>query len=132
MPCSQDWAFFLLFKTHTLVGPLPYSFFTNAIIYHQSTVQRWILLLNLTWTLCGRRSGFYQYATQVVVITTAQLHATNSKLRFCAASNPNRGMSEIRGGEDMWQWSRLEIRLNGFRRSTIPQKQFNSATSNPK
>ena len=27
-------------------------------------------------------------------------------------------------GEDLWQWSRLEIRLNTFRRSTIPQKQF--------
>ena len=34
------------------------------------------------------------------------------------------GVSEIRDGEDLWQWSRLEIRLNTFRRSTIPQKQF--------
>ena len=25
---------------------------------------------------------------------------------------------------NLWQWSRLEIRLNAFRRSTIPQKQF--------
>ena len=25
---------------------------------------------------------------------------------------------------DFWQWSRLEIRLNAFRWSTIPQKQF--------
>ena len=33
-------------------------------------------------------------------------------------------MSEIRDGEDLWQWSRLEIRLAAFRRSTIPQKQF--------
>ena len=30
----------------------------------------------------------------------------------------------IRDGEDLWQWSWLEIRLNVFRRSTIPQKQF--------
>ena len=35
-----------------------------------------------------------------------------------------RGVSENRDGEDLWQWSRLEIRLNAFRRSTIPQKQF--------
>ena len=35
-----------------------------------------------------------------------------------------RGVSEIRDGEDLWQWSRLEIRLNAFRWSTIPQKQF--------
>ena len=37
---------------------------------------------------------------------------------------PWSGVSEIRGGEDLWQWSRLEIKLNAFRRSTIPQKQF--------
>ena len=59
-----------------------------------------------------------------VVITTAQLHSTKPELRFCAGSNPARGVSEIRDGEDLWQWSRLEIRLNTFRRSTIPQKQF--------
>ena len=60
----------------------------------------------------------------VAVITTAQLHSTKPELRFCAGSNPARGMSEIRDGEDLWQWSRLETRLNAFRRSTIPQKQF--------
>ena len=27
-------------------------------------------------------------------------------------------------GEDLWQWSRLEMRLNPFHQSTIPQKQF--------
>ena len=37
---------------------------------------------------------------------------------------PARGVLEIRGGEDLWQWSRLEIRLKAFRRPTIPQKQF--------
>ena len=59
-----------------------------------------------------------------MVITTAQFHSTEPKLRFCAGSNPACGVSEIRDGEDLWQWSRLEIRLNTFRRSTIPQKQF--------
>ena len=38
--------------------------------------------------------------------------------------HPALGVPEIRDGEDLWQWSRLEIRLNAFRRSTIPQKQF--------
>ena len=57
-----------------------------------------------------------------MVITTAQLHSTKPELRFCAGSNPARGVSEIRDGEDLWQWSLLEIRLNAFRRSTIPQK----------
>ena len=56
----------------------------------------------------------------VVVITTAQLHSTRSELRFCAGSNPSRSVSQIRNGEDLWQWSRLEITLNTSRRSTIP------------
>ena len=55
---------------------------------------------------------------------TAQLDSTKSELRFCAGSNPAHAVSEIRDGEDLWQWSRLEIRLNAFRWSTIPQKQF--------
>ena len=59
----------------------------------------------------------------VVVITTAQLHSINSELRFCPSSNSARGVSEIRDGEDLRQWSRLEIRVNAFRWSTIPQKQ---------
>ena len=37
----------------------------------------------------------------VVVITTAQLHSTKPELRFCTGSNPARGMSEIRDGEDL-------------------------------
>ena len=30
-------------------------------------------------------------------------------------------MLEIRDGEDLWQWPRLEIRLKGFHQSAIPQ-----------
>ena len=37
---------------------------------------------------------------------------------------PAGGVAEIRDGEDLWQWSRLEIKLNPFRWSTTPQKQF--------
>ena len=59
-----------------------------------------------------------------LVITTAQLHSTKPDLTFCAGSNPARGVSEIRDGEDLWQSPRLEIRLNAFRWSTISQKQF--------
>ena len=50
--------------------------------------------------------------------------STKTELRFYAGSNPARGVSDIRDDEDFWQWSRLEIRLNAFRRSTISQKQF--------
>ena len=60
----------------------------------------------------------------VVAITTAHLHLTKPELRFCAGSNPARGLLEIRDGEDIWQCSLLEKRISTFRRSTIPQKQF--------
>ena len=60
----------------------------------------------------------------VVVIITAQFHSTKTELRLHAGSNPAHGMSQIRDGEDLWQWSRLEIRLNAFYQSTIPQKQL--------
>ena len=74
--------------------------------------------------VCRCDISYILWRRGVVVITTAQLHSSKSELRFCAGSNPARCVSEIRDGEDLWQWSRLEMRLNGFRRSTIPQKQF--------
>ena len=40
-------------------------------------------------------------AIGVVVITTAQLHLLKPEHRFCAGSNPARGVSEIRDGEDL-------------------------------
>ena len=47
----------------------------------------------------------------VKVITTAQLHSTTrSELRFCAGSNPACGILENCNSENLWQWSRLEIR----------------------
>ena len=60
----------------------------------------------------------------IVVITTTQLHSTKPELSFCAGSNPARSVSEILDGEDLWQWSQLEIGLNAFYWSTILQKQF--------
>ena len=36
-----------------------------------------------------------------VVIITAQLPSTTSELRLCIGSNPARGMSKIRNGEDL-------------------------------
>ena len=60
----------------------------------------------------------------VVVMTTAQLHSTKPELKFCTSSDTARSVLGICNGEDLWQWPRLEIRLNAFRWSTIPQKQF--------
>ena len=45
-----------------------------------------------------------------MVITTAQLHSTKSELRFCAGLKSPRGVSDICDCENLWQWSRLEIR----------------------
>ena len=68
--------------------------------------------------------GFDWRCRGVVVITNAQLHSTKPETRFCAGSNPAHGVSGTLDGEYLGKWSRLEIRLNAFRRSTIPQKQF--------
>ena len=57
----------------------------------------------------------------VVVITNAWLHSTKPELRFCAGSNPVCSVSEIRDGEDLWQWSRLgnkTKRLSSFNHTT--------------
>ena len=45
------------------------------------------------------------------LITTAQLHSWKPEFRFCIGSNPAYSVLEIRDGEDLWQWSWLEIRL---------------------
>ena len=83
-------------------------------------VKRPILILSLNHNLAN---PIYPMSG-AVVITIAQPHSTKPELRFCAGSNLARNVSEIGDGEYLWQWSWLEIRLNTFRRSTIPQKQF--------
>ena len=61
----------------------------------------------------------WQYG--VVVITIAHLHSTKPEFRFSADSNLAHSMLKICDGEDLWQWSWLQIRLNACRWSTIPQ-----------
>ena len=48
-----------------------------------------------------RVKGYGLWHRGVVVITTAQLHSTKPELRFCTGSNPARGVSGIRDGEDL-------------------------------
>ena len=63
----------------------------------------------------------------VIIFITSKaehLHSIKFEIRFCACSNTACGVSEILDGENLWQWSRLEIGLNVFCRWTIPQKQF--------
>ena len=66
------------------------------------------------------------YHRGAVVITTTQLYSTKPELRFCAGSSPACGVSEIRDGQDLWQWSRLEIRLNALPQ---PYHKNNSSSS---
>ena len=62
------------------------------------------------------------YENLVVMWSTDQLYSTKPEL--LASLNPAWGVSKICNGENLWQWSRLEIRLLSFLRSTMPQKQF--------
>ena len=45
--------------------------------------------------------GIFLWRRGPVVITTAQLHSTKPKLRFCKGSNLAFGLSENRDGEDL-------------------------------
>ena len=91
-----------------------------------------LVMIEVTWELSVSKVNNMQaiwgeimmWCEGIVVITTAQLHSTKPKLRFCTGSNPACSVSEIHNGEDLWLWSRLKIRLNAFHQSTIPQKQF--------
>ena len=95
-----------------LLTKYPYEFFFSyALLQKILTLTKFLIPDN--WH-CG-----------VVDIATAQFHSTKPELRFCVGCNPACSISEIRDCQDLWQWSRLEIRLNAFCRSTISQKQFN-------
>ena len=38
----------------------------------------------------------------VAVLPVAQLHSVKPELKFCVGSDPTRGVSDIRDGEDLW------------------------------
>ena len=73
--------------------------FSKHVFFDSCFVVKWELLKQL------------KHSWHLVVITTAQLHSTKPVHRFCAGSNPARGMSKICDSEDLWQWSWLEISL---------------------
>ena len=111
-----------------------FSWLTIIIIYTTKYYAKWyerIEVINTTWRntptmgqkipLNGRKE---KVSWCCGVVVTAQLHSTKPELRFWTGSNPACSVLEIRNGDDLWQWSRLEIRLNVFHRSNIPQKQF--------
>ena len=55
--------------------------------------------------------------------------STKPELRPSAGSNSSRGVSEIPDGEDLWQWSRLEIRLSAFVGEPYRKKNSSSSSS---
>ena len=61
------------------------------------------IMLNVTFMLSSQHTLLWRCG--VVVITTLQHYSTKPELRFCAGSNPARGVQEIRDGEDLWQYS---------------------------
>ena len=66
------------------------SFLSKTLTIHRTRVERM------------RPSLFFSTFFTVVAITTAQLHSTKPELKFCVGSNPARGVSEIRDGEDLY------------------------------
>ena len=87
---------------------------------HQSTGHRFEYTVLIKW------DAVVPWRRGVAVITTTHLHSTKPELRFCAGSNTAHGVSEIRDGEYLWQWYRLEVRLNAFRGSNISQNNSSS------
>ena len=120
--------YFLCYLNPFLCNPLKPSEKINGIVY-SIIIMIWYMSQNLLTTFLLYHCGlFYWYFISsmcgTVVTTSMQLLKLNKvRKSVCADSNPH-GMSEIRHGEDMWQWPPLEIILNAFFQSNIPQKQF--------
>ena len=63
---------------------------------------RLIFIRSIFFSLVWWRPGVVvKWRRGAVVITTAQFHSTKPELRFCVGSNPARGVSKIRDGEDL-------------------------------
>ena len=69
---------------------------------------------NTHTALAMTASGFYIMDLSSIVAPCF------SGYHYCTTSF--NGVSEIHDDEDLWQWTRLEIRLNAFRQPIIPQK----------
>ena len=69
------------------------------------------------YLISSKRSLIFSYNFDMwkpCVITTVQFHSAKPELRFCGGTNPAYGLLEIRDGEDLWQWSRLEISYHHY------------------
>ena len=62
-------------------------------------------------------------------MATAPLHLAEPGLRFCTVQNFARVVSEVYGDRNLRQWSHLEMKLDAFRHTMIPQKPSSSSSS---
>ena len=125
-PSSLSLFFFCLFFLETLPDILCLFLFYSLIYSHlqscslyQSSLKTVRYVFSHHYDLKAANSllksvpskaSSSMWPRSVVVITTAQIHLTKSELRFYAGSNSARGLSEICNGENLREWSRLEIR----------------------
>ena len=70
-----------------------YLFLLLLYLYHSYSycLALFVICLYLSLFVVPRCNGYH----------TAQLHSTKPEHRFCSGSNPARGVSKIRGGEDL-------------------------------
>ena len=96
---------------------------SNCFVLLRKYLYQILLQFYIQKVLCYVRKQ-YIMAYIVVPWCSSYHYCTTS---FCTGSNTAHGMLDIHDGEDLWQWSWqwswLEIRLNAFCQSTIPQKQ---------
>ena len=97
-------------------------FMVRPTLTHMNPVEHKCYPFLISLNKCtGRCNVLWRHG--VMVITTAQFHSSKPELRLCACLNTAHDMLGIHD-EDLWQWFRLEIRLNAFCRWTIPRKHF--------
>ena len=91
-------------KPKHLVNGLGYLY-----VHHESCIRENINPSRLI-QVNRKQENESKWRCSVVVIAATQLRSTNTELGLCAGSNPARGESEICDGENLLQWSWLEIR----------------------
>ena len=99
--------------------PKTYEFCNNDIRRFILLIKKCIIMIYMFRVICS------QWCCGVVVITP--LHnfiQQNLNSRFCTRLNPACSVSEVCNGKDLSHGSQLEIRLDFFHQSTIPQNRL--------
>ena len=94
-----------------------HSFFIGA---HKQTFLHYFFYCYVSHFYCLYGFSFYKNLDLWCHGAVVLHNFIHQSLNSC----PTCSTSEISDDEDLWQWSQLEIRLNAFCQSTIPQKKF--------